>query len=137
MAIKDLRVLILCFKGQDLHLHTLHAIWGIWEDYHRRWADELLSEILPRFHSTLRSVRNVQSLSPLFCCLTCEPVLCIPHLIIPRTAVCEVWNCRSVDALPQLWYFNLRRTGCITWLGLKIWKLLSFWILQFPLQCWD
>lgn len=62
MAIKYLRVLILCYKGQDLHLHTLHAIWGIWEDYDRQWADELLSEILPRFHPALRSVRNVQFL---------------------------------------------------------------------------
>lgn len=111
----NLKVFIMCFKGQDLHLHPLHAIWGIWEDYHRRWAAELLSEILPRFHPTLRSVRNVQSFSLfLFSHLNCIvqynffffycPNLCT-RAAVSSPAVCEVCNRRITDLLPKVMGF--------------------------------
>lgn len=42
--------------GQDIYLYPLHALWGVWEDHHGRWSHRVFPEILPRHHTTNRSV---------------------------------------------------------------------------------
>lgn len=91
--------------GQDLHLHSLHALWGVWEDHHGRWSHYVFREVLPRHHTINRSVSDFPS-PPLsvFLCFGLYPSICPStqpdkssskyfHLSAPATSTaCEVWN---------------------------------------------
>lgn len=52
-------------SGQDIYLYPLHALWGVWEDHHRRWSHRVFPGTLPWHHTTNRSVSGFLTHPPL------------------------------------------------------------------------
>lgn len=112
-------------------MHPVHALWGVWEDHHRRWSHWVFPEILSWRHPSNRRVSDILTpphfsplSSPLSPCLslslhpTCRAVLrntliCHHPIVSSHIQRCETGDLQVYDSLLRA--FHLQWTLCRRW----------------------